>query len=95
MWQHIIDELETNEALGPALPVACHRHPETLEYVSKPGQLPELAPDGVYESLPKLGQPLKYVHRRMHATVRLPFELWSRVPIQGKVYGHSSWRMRW
>ncbi|OAX35179.1 hypothetical protein K503DRAFT_868436 [Rhizopogon vinicolor AM-OR11-026] len=46
MWQRIIDELETNEALGPALPVACHRHPETLEYVSKPGQLPQLAPDG-------------------------------------------------
>ncbi|KAG0698145.1 hypothetical protein DFH29DRAFT_943008 [Suillus ampliporus] len=46
MWQHIIEELEGEEALGPALPIACHRHPETLEYVSKPGQLPQIAPDG-------------------------------------------------
>ncbi|KAJ8583241.1 hypothetical protein M405DRAFT_937339 [Rhizopogon salebrosus TDB-379] len=46
MWHHVIEELETNEALGPALPIACHRHPETLEYVSVPGQLPQIAPDG-------------------------------------------------
>lgn len=56
MWQKIIEELEANEALGSALPVACHRHAETLEYVSVPGQLPQIAPDGVYGSLPKLGQ---------------------------------------
>ncbi|KAG1731512.1 uncharacterized protein EDB91DRAFT_1154350 [Suillus paluster] len=46
MWQHIIEELERDEALGPALPIACHRHQDTLEYVSKPGQLPQIAPDG-------------------------------------------------
>lgn len=56
MWQHIIEELETNEALGPALPIACHLHPEALEYVSAPGQLPQIAPDGVYESLLNLRQ---------------------------------------
>jgi hypothetical protein len=56
MWHHIIEELETNEALGPGLPIACHLHPETLEYVSVPGQLPQIAPDGVYEPLPKLEQ---------------------------------------
>ncbi|KAG2153743.1 uncharacterized protein EDB93DRAFT_1134566 [Suillus bovinus] len=46
MWRHIIEELEKGDALGPALPIACHRHPETLEYVCKPGQLPQIAPDG-------------------------------------------------
>ncbi|KAG1904255.1 uncharacterized protein F5891DRAFT_1206968, partial [Suillus fuscotomentosus] len=46
MWRHIIEELETNEALGTALPIACHLHPETLEYVCEPGQLPQIAPDG-------------------------------------------------
>jgi hypothetical protein len=48
MWRQIVEELEKDEALGPALPIACHRHPETLEYVCKPGQLPQIAPDGVY-----------------------------------------------
>ncbi|KAG2361405.1 hypothetical protein BDR07DRAFT_1472123 [Suillus spraguei] len=46
MWRRIIEELEINEALGPALPIACHRHPETLEYIREPGQLPQIAPDG-------------------------------------------------
>jgi hypothetical protein len=59
MWHQVIEELETNEALGPALPIACHRHPETLEYVSVPGQLPQIAPDGVYEPLPKLEQSIE------------------------------------
>ncbi|KAG2106489.1 hypothetical protein BD769DRAFT_1654653 [Suillus cothurnatus] len=46
MWRRIIEELERDEALGPALPIICHRHPETLEYVCEPGQLPQIAPDG-------------------------------------------------
>ena len=52
MWQHIIKELEKSEGLGAALPVFCPRHPETLDYIHAPGQLPQIAPDGVYESLP-------------------------------------------
>ena len=83
MWQRIIKELEDNEALGIALPIACHRHPETLEYIHTPGQLPHFAPDGVYESLPNLEHVLSHHPRRVHATLRFPFELWSLVPIQG------------
>jgi len=85
MWQRIIKELEDNEALGTALPIACHRHPETLEYIHTPGQLPHFAPDGVYESLPNLKHALNRHPRRMHATLRHPFELWSFVPIQGNI----------
>ena len=46
MWRSIIEELDAQDALGPALPVACHRHREKIEYVSKPGQLSRIAPDG-------------------------------------------------
>ncbi|KAI9460073.1 hypothetical protein HD554DRAFT_1598622 [Boletus coccyginus] len=46
MWRSILDELDAQDALGPALPVACHRHRERVEYVSFPGQLSRIAPDG-------------------------------------------------
>ncbi|KAF9227364.1 hypothetical protein BS17DRAFT_747823 [Gyrodon lividus] len=46
MWRSIIEELQTNDAIGPALPVACHRHPEKIQYISQPGQLTRIAPDG-------------------------------------------------
>jgi hypothetical protein len=85
MWRHIIEELETNEALGTALPIACHLHPETIEYVCEPGQLPQIAPDGVYDRSSNSSNALNHIFRRMHAILRLPFELRSHVPIQGDV----------
>jgi hypothetical protein len=48
MWRSVIDELEQNDALGSAFPIVCQRHPDTIKYVSEPGQLPRLAPDGAY-----------------------------------------------
>jgi len=47
MWRSILEELDAQDALGPALPVACHRHHERVEYVSSPGQLSRIAPDGM------------------------------------------------
>ncbi|KAG8218136.1 P-loop containing nucleoside triphosphate hydrolase protein [Butyriboletus roseoflavus] len=46
MWRSIIEELDAQDALGKGLPVACHRHPERVEYISRPGQLSRIAPDG-------------------------------------------------
>ncbi|KAJ7163577.1 hypothetical protein C8R43DRAFT_1171786, partial [Mycena crocata] len=46
MWRDVIDELEAADCVGTALPVSCHRHPDRVEPVSKPGQLPLFAPDG-------------------------------------------------
>lgn len=46
MWRSIIEELQANDSLGTALPVACFRHPTNLHHVSQPGQLPQIAPDG-------------------------------------------------
>ncbi|KAI9456882.1 hypothetical protein HD554DRAFT_1839076 [Boletus coccyginus] len=46
MWRSILEELDAQDALGPALPVACHRHRERVEFVSSPGQLSRIAPDG-------------------------------------------------
>ncbi|KAG9309778.1 hypothetical protein JVU11DRAFT_10152 [Chiua virens] len=46
MWRSILEELDAQDALGPALPVACHQHPDKEEFVSRPGQLSRIAPDG-------------------------------------------------
>lgn len=46
MWNTIIDELEDTECIGPAFPVSCQRHPERINYISEPGKLKLIAPDG-------------------------------------------------
>lgn len=46
MWRSILEELQANNAVGAALPVACFRHPDKLHRISRPGQLPQVAPDG-------------------------------------------------
>lgn len=46
MWEKVIDELQERDAIGDGIPVACHRHPDATEYVSEPGRLSRLAPDG-------------------------------------------------
>jgi len=48
MWRSIIEELEANGNIGPALPISCYRHQDTKEFVSEPGKLPQIAPDGCY-----------------------------------------------
>ena len=46
MWRAIIEELQSIDCVGPALPIACHRHSDRIEHVSEPGILPQIAPDG-------------------------------------------------
>ncbi|KAI0779559.1 hypothetical protein C8Q74DRAFT_1217042 [Fomes fomentarius] len=46
MWREVVEELRKRDCLGSAIPVACQRHPQKVEFVSKPGQLPRIAPDG-------------------------------------------------
>ena len=46
MWQGVIEELQQEGCLGPAFPVACHQHPDVVEYISEPGKLAQIAPDG-------------------------------------------------
>jgi len=48
MWRSIIDDLEKENAVGDAFPVACHRHPEAIQYISNPGELLRIAPDGMH-----------------------------------------------
>jgi hypothetical protein len=47
MWRGIVEQLESQDAIGSAIPVACHRHPETVMFVSEPGVLPTFSPDGM------------------------------------------------
>ncbi|KAI0769450.1 P-loop containing nucleoside triphosphate hydrolase protein [Trametes elegans] len=46
MWCTVLDELRNRDCLGDAFPVACQRHPNTVQHISKPGKLPRIAPDG-------------------------------------------------
>ncbi|PCH43420.1 nucleoside triphosphate hydrolase protein [Wolfiporia cocos MD-104 SS10] len=46
MWSSVIAQLEQSESVGAAFPVQCQRHPDHINYVSKPGELPRIAPDG-------------------------------------------------
>ena len=48
MWGKIIEELEEKGLVGSALPIVCHRHSDVTKYVSEPGQLPQIAPDGPF-----------------------------------------------
>jgi hypothetical protein len=48
MWAKVIKELEDKNLVGPALPIACHLHPDVVKYVSEPGQLPQVAPHGLF-----------------------------------------------
>lgn len=49
MWLKIIEELKSIHCVGPGLPIACHRHPDSVEYVSEPRKLPQIAPDGMHQ----------------------------------------------
>ena len=51
MWDKVISELQEIDAVGTALPIACHQHPDAVQYVSQPGQLPQIAPDGKLKHL--------------------------------------------
>ena len=48
MWGKIIEELEEKGLVGSALPIVCHHHSDVAKYVSEPGQLPQIAPDGSF-----------------------------------------------
>ncbi|KAH7335664.1 hypothetical protein B0J17DRAFT_769497 [Rhizoctonia solani] len=46
MWSKVLKELNSSECLGPKLPIACHRHPEYIQWIDKPGVIPVVSPRG-------------------------------------------------
>lgn len=46
MWKSVIEELTANDCIGSGFPIVCHRHPDRLVIVDRPGLLPQIAPDG-------------------------------------------------
>lgn len=48
MWRDVLEELEDKECVGTAIPIVCQQHSDDIKMVSKPGQLPRIAPDGMY-----------------------------------------------
>ncbi|RPD60417.1 hypothetical protein L226DRAFT_469457 [Lentinus tigrinus ALCF2SS1-7] len=45
-WCTILDEMENRDQIGTAFPIICPRHPEQVNLISKPGELPIVAPVG-------------------------------------------------
>jgi hypothetical protein len=52
MWKSVIEHLNKEGCVGDALPIACHQHQDSVQYVSQPGELPLISPDG--ESFPRV-----------------------------------------
>ncbi|KIO21374.1 hypothetical protein M407DRAFT_80478 [Tulasnella calospora MUT 4182] len=46
MWRGVIAELKRQDAIGPAIPIACHRHPQKVTLIDAPGQIALHAPTG-------------------------------------------------
>ena len=46
MWQAVLELLREGGAVGPALPLRCPNHPETVTLVSTPEEFEALAGDG-------------------------------------------------
>ncbi|KAI0071801.1 hypothetical protein K474DRAFT_1630013 [Panus rudis PR-1116 ss-1] len=45
-WSRILDEMEARDQIGGGLPIACSRHPDQSQLISKPGQLQKYCPGG-------------------------------------------------
>ncbi|KAI0261395.1 hypothetical protein BC834DRAFT_478813 [Gloeopeniophorella convolvens] len=45
-WSKVLDEMENADQLGYAFPIVCPRHPAQTQSISKPDQIPTLAPEG-------------------------------------------------
>ena len=49
-WCTILDEMEKMGQVGFGFPAICPRHPEQVKFITEPGQLPMVAPLGMYQS---------------------------------------------
>ncbi|CAE6459342.1 unnamed protein product [Rhizoctonia solani] len=64
MWSDVLKELHSSECLGPKLPIACHRHPDYIRWIGKPGEIPIVSPNGagVISHVEELFLAAIYVH---------------------------------
>lgn len=46
MWTSIINDLQREDSVDSSLPIRCNQHPDDIRYISKPGDLPRVSPDG-------------------------------------------------
>jgi len=86
LWRHVIKELEEQDCLGEAFPIACHRHPESTTYISAPGKLSEVAPDGELARNYRPEMLKLWVSRGLLEAMRLQTQMWSRLSLQGRLF---------
>ncbi|KAG8902313.1 hypothetical protein FRC00_012826 [Tulasnella sp. 408] len=53
MWRGVIAELKRQEAIGPAITITCHRHPQKVTLIDAPGQITLHAPTGEDDLTPQ------------------------------------------
>ncbi|KAF8668071.1 P-loop containing nucleoside triphosphate hydrolase protein [Rhizoctonia solani] len=44
MWSDVLKELNSSDCLGSKLPIACHRHPDYVQWIDSPGMIPIVSP---------------------------------------------------
>lgn len=45
-WNAVLDELEEQEAIGPAFGLQCARHPDSTSWIVEPHDFDQVAPGG-------------------------------------------------
>ena len=45
-WDAVVAELESQDAIGPALPLQCARHPDSVAEAKIPSDFDDVAPGG-------------------------------------------------
>ncbi|KAJ1299739.1 hypothetical protein OPQ81_007327 [Rhizoctonia solani] len=91
MWSGVLEELHTSGCLGSKLPIACHRHPDYVEWVEKPGELPIVSPngEGVVARAEKLSLAVTYAHLCATSTTQIIYQSSARNPVFDFAHFHT------
>jgi hypothetical protein len=46
MWKQVVQEFKDQDGYGSALPIACYRHPNEVQWVEDATRLRYISPDG-------------------------------------------------
>ena len=70
--------MEKQGQIGFGFPVVCSRHPNQVKNISEPGQLPKVAPLGMFDNL-VTDTSFTPSHRRLHTPMRIQARLWAHL----------------
>ncbi|CAE6444479.1 unnamed protein product [Rhizoctonia solani] len=83
MWSDVLKELQSTECVGPKLPIACHRHPDYVQWIERPGEIPIVSPnahpiesqEGAISYVERFFPVGTYAHRYVMPMIQTIFQL--------------------